>query len=119
MTAVEKLYQAYKKNTPLKLGELDLHEKTEAYQIQDEVLKLKEKDGEKLAGYKISLTSKETQNLFASDSPLYGGMTDVTIKNTVSLQEYNSPLLELELVFLVDEPIFLAIHRKKFLKNAA
>ncbi|MCF1585555.1 hydratase [Tetragenococcus koreensis] len=106
MTAVEKLYQAYKKNTPLKLGELDLHEKTEAYQIQDEVLKLKEKDGEKLAGYKISLTSKETQNLFASDSPLYGGMTDVTIKNTVSLQEYNSPLLELELVFLVDEPIF-------------
>ena len=105
MSAVEKLYQAYKTNSPLKLGELDLSDKTESYQIQDEVLHLKEKDGEKLAGYKISLTSQETQDLFASDSPLYGAMTDITIKNTVSLKEYNSPLLELELVFLVDEPI--------------
>ena len=105
MSVVEKLYQAYQTNTPLELGELGLNDKTEAYQIQDEVLQLKEEAGEKLAGYKISLTSQETQDLFASDSPLYGGMTDVTVKNTISLGEYNSPLLELELVFLVDEPI--------------
>ncbi len=105
MSVVEKLYQAYQTNTPLELGELGLNDKTEAYQIQDEVLQLKEEAGEKLAGYKISLTSQETQDLFASDSPLYGGMTDVTLKSTVSLRGYNSPLLELELVFLVDEPI--------------
>lgn len=106
MTVSEKLYQAYKKNIPLKLGELDLKEKTMAYHVQDEVLNLKAQDGEKLAGYKISLTSKETQELFDSDSPLYGGMTDITIKNAVSLKEYNRPLLELELVFLIDEPVY-------------
>ncbi|GMA47784.1 2-keto-4-pentenoate hydratase [Tetragenococcus muriaticus] len=106
MTNANWLYQAYKENAPLNLGELEFSTKTAAYQVQDEVLNLKAQDGEKLAGYKISLTSQETQDLFASDSPLYGGMTDITMKDTVSLKEYNQPLLELELVFLMDEPVF-------------
>lgn len=105
MTVAQQLYQAYKENKPLAKGELDLHDVTTAYKVQDEVLALKAQDGEKLAGYKISLTSKETQDLFDSDSPLYGGMTNVTVKNKVSLKDYNSPLLEMEVAFLVDEPV--------------
>lgn len=105
MLATEKLYQAYKHNAPLSLNELGLDDVEEAYTIQDEVLDLKTQDGETLKGYKISLTSEETQQLFNSDSPLYGGMTDKTVKNTLSLKKYNDPMLEMELVFLVDEPI--------------
>lgn len=105
MTATEQLYQAYKENKPLVKGELDVHDVDTAYKVQDEVLALKEQAGEKLAGYKISLTSKETQDLFDSDCPLYGGMTNVTVKNQVSLKDYNSPLLEMEVAFLVDEAV--------------
>lgn len=105
MTTVDKLYQAYKTNTPLPLGVVDAKTKEDAYAVQDAVLALKEADGEVLKGYKISLTSQKTQDLFASDSPLYGGMTDVTVKKTYSLSQYNQPLLELELVFLTDEEL--------------
>ncbi|TWS99284.1 hydratase [Streptococcus cuniculipharyngis] len=105
MTSVEKLYQAYKTNSPLPLGLVEAKTKEEAYAVQDAVLALKEADGEVLKGYKISLTSQKTQDLFASDSPLYGGMTDVTVKSTYSLSQYNQPLLELELVFLTDEEL--------------
>lgn len=105
MTTVEQLYQAYKTNQPLPLGQVEAKTKEEAYAIQDAVLALKEENGEQLKGYKISLTSQKTQDLFASDSPLYGGMTDVTVKHNYSLKDYNQPLLELELVFLTDEEL--------------
>ncbi|TWS95337.1 2-keto-4-pentenoate hydratase [Streptococcus sp. sy018] len=105
MTTVEKLYQAYKTNQPLPLGQVEATTKEEAYAIQDGVLALKEADGQTLKGYKISLTSQKTQDLFNSDSPLYGGMTDVTVKHTYSLKDYNQPLLELELVFLIEDEL--------------
>lgn len=105
MSVTEKLYQAYKNNEPLSLNVLGLDDVEEAYTIQDDVLNLKAQDGETLKGYKISLTSEETQKLFNSDSPLYGGMTDKTVKDTLSLKNYNDPMLEMELVFLIDDTI--------------
>lgn len=105
MTTTEQLYTAYVTNEPLKRGVLDIPTIAEAYGIQDEVLDLKEENGEVLMGYKISLTSKETQDLFKSQTPLYGAMTDRTVKKEVSLSDYNIPLLEMELVFLIDEEI--------------
>lgn len=101
----ELLYQAYRDNKPLEKGTFEFVSTDEAYQVQNDVLALKEENGEKLQGYKISLTSKETQDLFKSDSPLYGQMTDVTVKTAVSLSDYNEPLLEAELVFLVQEDV--------------
>lgn len=101
----EQLYQAYRDNKPLKKGVLNFESTQEAYSVQDSVLALKEANGEKLQGYKISLTSKETQDLFKSDSPLFGQMTDVTVKNELSLSDYNEPLLETELVFLIQEDV--------------
>lgn len=101
----ELLYQAYLSNQPLDKGRLILNSREHAYQVQNEVLALKEKKGEVHKGYKISLTSQETQKLFNSDSPLYGQMTDVTIKNELSLSNYNEPLVEVELIFLIDETV--------------
>lgn len=76
-----------------------------AYDVQHEVLKLKEQT-ETLKGYKVSLTSEETQRMFNSDSPLYGAMTDKTIlSERVALGEFNEGLLELELVFIVQETL--------------
>ncbi|WP_342387794.1 2-keto-4-pentenoate hydratase [Salinicoccus bachuensis] len=106
MSTVEQLYTAYAANEPLELGVLDIGSKEAAYAIQDDVLKLKEENGEVHMGYKISLTSRETQDLFRSDSPLYGAMTDRTVQKEINLGDYNIPLLEMELVFLVDEEIF-------------
>lgn len=106
MSTVEQLYTAYAANEPLELGALDIRSKEDAYGIQDGVLKLKGENGEVLMGYKISLTSRETQDLFQSDSPLYGAMTDRTVQKEINLHDYNMPLLEMELVFLVDEEIF-------------
>lgn len=105
-TAVNKLFEAYRSNSPIELNQFDFKTKEEAYNVQDMVLDLKKSElNEYLAGYKISLTSKTTQDMFKCDSPLYGGMTNVTIKDKVLLSDYNEPLLELELVFLVDEDI--------------
>lgn len=101
----QQLFEAYRTNTPLEKGVFNLGTKDDAYQVQDEVLALKEAHGEKLQGYKISLTSQETQELFNTDSPLFGQMTDVTVKDHVDLSDYNSPLLEAELVFLVQETV--------------
>lgn len=99
------LFNAYQTKQALEKGSLSLTSREQAYQVQNEVLALKEAAGEKHQGYKISLTSQETQDLFKSDSPLYGQMTDVTLKDTLSLTDYNEPLIEVELVFLVDETI--------------
>lgn len=101
----ELLFQAYQTNQPLEKASLEFKTREQAYQVQDEVLALKEANGEKHQGYKISLTSQETQDLFKSDTPLYGQMTDVTVKDTLSLSEYNEPLIEVELVFLVDKTV--------------
>jgi len=105
MSATEKLFQAYQNNEPLQLKELGLDDVEKAYKVQDKVLDLKAQNGENLKGYKISLTSQETQDLFDSDSPLYGGMTDKSVKNTLSLKNYNAPMLEMEVVFLVDQEV--------------
>src|SRR5690625_1896312 len=106
MSAVKKLYDAYIKNEPLKRGFIGVTDLEEAYAVQDAVLDLKIESGEALCGYKISLTSEETQELFKSDQPLYGAMTDRTILENVSLKDFNIPLLEMELVFIVDEIVF-------------
>ena len=57
-------------------------------------------------GYKISLSGQEMQNLFGSNSPLYGGMTDRAVLKSISLENYNQPFLEMELIFLVDDEIY-------------
>lgn len=105
--AVDVLFSAYQKKEPLSKQAVpeDL-DKASAYRIQHLVTEQKEAAGEKLQGYKISLTSKETQNLFASDSPLYGALTGPAIsEGIIELDSMLSPLLELEVVFIAKEEL--------------
>ena len=105
MSVSKTLYEARKRNVPVEAKDINVNNLKEAYDIQDEILNLKKDDGETLKGYKISLTSEGTQKLFNSTHPLYGAMTDKQIVKTVSLNDYNDPLLELELVFIVQEEL--------------
>lgn len=82
-------------------------EKEKAYQIQHTVTAMKSAAlNEELKGYKISLTSKETQDLFQSDTPLYGALTTSSLNNgELELSSLLSPLIELELIFIAEEDL--------------
>ncbi|WP_010631676.1 2-keto-4-pentenoate hydratase [Sporolactobacillus vineae] len=101
------LYQAYTKNRPLQWEDYahsDLTPET-AYEVQHA---FNEKKGEEVKGYKISLTSKQTQDLFNSDSPLYGQIVASSVLHDgaeVKLADLNEPLLELELEFVAKEDL--------------
>lgn len=103
----ERLYGAYKNRQafgkdqiPASLGAQP------AYEVQHAVTSKKAQDGEPLVGYKISLTSPETQQLFSSEKPLYGALTAPAISdNTIELSSMLSPLVEIELIFLIQEDI--------------
>ncbi|MCY1029794.1 hydratase, partial [Mammaliicoccus sciuri] len=76
-----------------------------AYDIQEGVLQRKE-ETEIHKGYKISLTSQETRDIFSSTTPLYGAMGETTILDKhIYLNDLNEPLAELELVFIVQEEL--------------
>lgn len=70
-----------------------------AYAVQDEVMRLK---GVPVGGYKVSLTSKQTQDMFDADSPLYGQQVNrrfLPAPANVSLNDLMEPLVEVELAF--------------------
>lgn len=101
MTIAEQLYQAYQNNQPLAMADFTgvLKDETHAYQVQEKLMALK---GEAIGGYKISLTSLETQQLFHSTEPLYGAQVASRIlpaPATIALSQMNEPLIEVELAF--------------------
>src|SRR5699024_11267851 len=103
MTDVEKVYEARVKRKSLKPGQ-DMQTDTDeaAYNIQNEILSMQNASAK---GYKISMTSEETQALFESSEPVYGPFTAEQVITEMSLADYNSPLAELELVFYVNEKL--------------
>lgn len=99
------LYDAYKNRKALNKdifpAGIDLDE---AYRMQHAFTAAKKENHETLKGYKISMTSPETQALFDAHEPLYGELTDQQVTNHISLSKDTlNPLIELELVFLVKE----------------
>lgn len=101
------LFEAYDTNTPLNEEEWKdvVTDDETAYAVQDAVVKLK---GNPTAGYKVSLTSKETQDMFDADSPLYGQQVAERFLQSladVDLQMLNEPLLEVELTFRAKEDL--------------
>lgn len=102
------LYDAYIEKKQITKDQIPaLLEKEAAYTIQHALTNKKlELANEELAGYKISLTSPETQQLFNSETPLYGALTTSSIvEKTIGLSSLSSPLLELELIFIVKEDL--------------
>lgn len=115
MTDAEKLYEARKCGAVLRPGQ-DIKTDTveEAYNIQTEILNMQ---NESVKGYKISMTSPETQALFDSNEPVYGPFTASQVITEMSLADYNSPLAELELVFYVNEALSAADDEESILKK--
>lgn len=106
MSTADKLYEAYVGKAPLALGSIGVESLEEAYQIQDRILEMKINDNdETLRGYKISLTSEETQKMFNHDEPLYGALTNRNLVNNARYSDYNAPRLEMEIAFLVQEDL--------------
>ncbi len=93
------LYQALVNKRPLKVTEYE----KKSYRVQHAFTELKK---EPLGGYKVSLTSEQTQRMFNSDSPFYGAETaSAWLENDASLQlsDLMDPLLEVEMVFTAKE----------------
>src|SRR5699024_7370249 len=115
MTDAEKLYEARVKGKSLKPGQ-DIKTDTveAAYNIQNEILSMQNASAK---GYKISMTSEETQALFDSSEPVYGPFTDSQVITEMSLGDYNIPLAELELVFYVNEALSAADDEESILRK--
>ncbi|SEQ52227.1 2-keto-4-pentenoate hydratase [Piscibacillus halophilus] len=79
----------------------------EAYETQKNLIGLESKRGNPLKGYKISLTSQETQGLFDAKAPLYGALTEdsLVLDGELMLDQLSEPLVEVELMFFVDDKI--------------
>ncbi|MDQ0429743.1 2-keto-4-pentenoate hydratase [Planomicrobium stackebrandtii] len=107
----EILYSAYQNGHTIAKDQIPAAlEKNPAYAIQHAVTANKTSKGqEELKGYKISLTSKETQNLFQSETPLYGALTTSALSNgVIELDSLSSPLIEIELIFIAKEDLSAA-----------
>jgi len=78
-----------------------------AYDVQDLVtLQKVVNNGEKVMGYKISLTSEETQSWFKAGEPAYGTLTDRNFSPPfLDLRDLSEPLLEAELVLLTESEL--------------
>ncbi|WP_164667898.1 2-keto-4-pentenoate hydratase [Virgibacillus doumboii] len=105
---VEVFYESYNRKQPITKEEIpeNISEK-EAYNIQHQLTERKsEKNNDNLAGYKISLTSEKTQELFHSTTPLYGALTQSSLTDeAIELEKMNEPLIEVELMFIANEDL--------------
>ena len=102
------LYEAYARKHPIPKDRIPAYlDKKCAYEIQHALTQMKvTHSNEELVGYKVSLTSKETQELFKSDSPLYGALTTPSLSDgIIELGKMSTPLIEIELIFIAKEDL--------------
>ena len=104
---VEHLFKAYQTHEPLQESDYEgvVTDEETAYQVQRQLTELK---NEAVGGYKVSLTSQETQDMFDSDSPLYGAQVKshfVSSPTTLYRSDLMEPLAEVEMLFTVKEDL--------------
>lgn len=106
----DQLLKVYKTKEPTSFlsTQVSLSEE-EAYTVQQLTVQRKcDFFDEKVQGFKVSMTSPETQAFFDAEEPAYGTLTSQSIlqnKATVYLNELNEPLLEVELMIELLEDI--------------
>ncbi|ANZ34287.1 2-keto-4-pentenoate hydratase [Staphylococcus carnosus] len=92
-----------------------------AYHIQDELIsELKKANNSEVAGYKVSMTSDETQAYADTDEPAYGTiLSDKVVESgdTVSFSQLFAPLIEPELVFILTEDLTVDASDEEILKS--
>ncbi|KRL79550.1 Hydratase decarboxylase [Secundilactobacillus paracollinoides DSM 15502 = JCM 11969] len=106
-TVANQLFDAYTTHKSLTMADFDgqLTDEDSAYRVQRQLTALK---NETVGGYKVSLTSKQTQDMFDSDSPLYGAQVAshfVQSPVTVDADQVMDPLAEVEMLFTAKEDL--------------
>ncbi len=101
------LFHAYQTHEALKEADWKdvVSDEKAAYRVQDRLMQLKD---EEVGGYKVSLTSKQTQDMFDSDSPLYGAQVQSHFMQspvTLHRNELMEPLAEVEMLFTAKETL--------------
>ena len=77
--------------------------RSQAYEIQESGIILRESDGEKVIGYKMGLTSEAKRKQMDLDAPLYGVLTDkmeITNNGSYSMAGKIHPKAEPEVAFM-------------------
>ncbi|MFB4167671.1 2-keto-4-pentenoate hydratase [Virgibacillus sp. JSM 102003] len=108
---VNSLYRAYSLGQAISNEEIPKTiRKEDAYRVQHQLTEQKSvTSNDNLIGYKISLTSEETQQLFNSTTPLYGALTQSNLSDgAIKLNKMLSPLIEIELMFIAHEDLSAA-----------
>lgn len=117
------LFEAYKQRRPIKcFTEEDIKLTCEeGYEIQNLVVKKKvEENGELVKGYKLGLTTKETQRMFNTESPFYGTLTNDNILSdgVMNLEDLFEPfVIEMELMFIIDEDLTYTADEREIFKK--
>lgn len=120
---IDKVYQAYETKKPIAFIRHDytIDEKT-AYSIQDELIeKLMYLYEAEVAGYKVSMTSKETQAIADTDEPAYGTILSTQIKNsgeTIELSSLFAPLIEPEIMFVLTDDLSPNANEEEILQKS-
>lgn len=101
------LFNAYTTHKPLKEEDFKgvVSDEAASYRVQRRLTELK---NEEVGGYKVSLTSKQTQDMFDSDCPLYGAQLKshfVKSAHTVDANDVMEPLAEVEMMFTAKEDL--------------
>ena len=92
----------------------------DAYSIQEEGMRLRELDGEKIIGLKMGLTSEGKRKQMNLDSPLYGVLTDtMQIQNegTYTLKGSIHPKIEPEIAFYINKELRGTVTREEVLSS--
>ena len=113
------LYNAFCTNKPLDMKACSgvLNDYESAYAVQRKFAELK---GEPTGGYKISLTSKTTQDMFGTTEPLFGEQTKSHIfaaPCTLELDHMNEPLIEVELSMIPKVDLTSSMSDEELLEN--
>ena len=109
-TEARSLYDAGRQKTtlsPLTQRYADIDSEL-AYRIQLEWVELKKRDGEKVVGKKIGLTSKAMQRMLNVDQPDYGHIfASMVVENgaSVAIDTLLQPKIEPEIAFILDREL--------------
>ena len=105
------LMNVYRTKEPIATIQTDqFSTKKELYEVQEAFIQEKRrKQGGSISGYKIILTNEGLQKTFKTDAPLYGVILnqDISVTGEISLQEFFSPFVGAELMFITKEDISL------------
>ncbi|CDQ40567.1 2-keto-4-pentenoate hydratase [Virgibacillus salexigens] len=119
----EKILQAYESRIPIDfIRNNHTLDENLAYDVQDQlILKKCKLFNEQIAGYKISMTSPETQALADTHEPAYGTLTSTNLlhhASKLSLAEMNEPLVEPELMFVLTNDLSLGAQEDEIIANS-